>query len=74
MGWGLSAILAVALLGGAGLALATYQQGVPEWDRPVILLPRSDWGFGRVLYFLRPGPPRPTREWIKLRFFQVHLK
>jgi hypothetical protein len=44
--WGMAAILAVVVLGGSMGLFVSYQSRLPEPDRWVILLPRSEWGFG----------------------------
>ena len=47
MAWGLAAILAAVVLGGAAGLLANSQSHLPEAERWVVLLPRTRWGFGR---------------------------
>jgi hypothetical protein len=45
--WGLVAVMTVAVLGGSGWLFAIHQSSLPLEERWIILLPRSDWGFGK---------------------------
>jgi hypothetical protein len=77
--WGLVAILAVVLLGGVVLA-ANYQSRLPEGDRWVRLLPKSEWGFGpdstanlrSILAQLGGGTTSPARY--RLGIFTVRVE
>ena len=46
MAWGLAVALAVVVLVGGVVLAANYQNRLPEEDRWVRLLPKSEWGFG----------------------------
>jgi hypothetical protein len=47
VGWGLAAILAMALLGGGAVFLVSGERLHPEWQMEVCLLPLEDLGFSK---------------------------
>ena len=46
MAWGLAVALAVVVLAGGVVLAANYQNRLPEEERWIRLLPKSEWGFG----------------------------
>jgi hypothetical protein len=77
--WGLVAVLAVLLLGGAVVMIAHYQSRLPQRQQYLTLLSPQERGFGSTLYSYWFDPPSQsapvvTERWFRLGFFQVRLE
>ena len=72
--WSLAVVLAVGVAWG-GIALAGYsQRDLPEhWRSGVILLPRSQWGFGHSRVYWIHGPTEPATDRFVIGFLAVRI-
>jgi hypothetical protein len=72
--WGLSAILAVLLLGAGVVFVARYQTGLSPQERLPHLLPRNQWGFSRG-GLVADGPDFVViNDSVRLGFFELPLR
>jgi hypothetical protein len=72
--WSLVVVLGIVVAWG-GMALAGYsQRDLPEhWRSGVILLPRSQWGFGHSRVYWIHGPTEPATDRFVIGFLAVRI-
>jgi hypothetical protein len=70
--WWLSAVLAVALLGGGVLLVANYQSRLTGYQGSVYLIPRGNWDFRHESIYWVSAPKTRTDVYL-CGFFEIDV-